>query len=85
MRMIKMLVIALFAMMVTGCAMTEYAEEYFVNAVDVNQYEEAKEIDDALCDPDILARLQKTRTDAWYKATVKDCQSRNESAVPLTN
>lgn len=82
---LKFLLVAAASVLMTGCALTEYAKDYFANAVDVNQYEDAKEIDDALCDPDVLARLQKTRTREWYLATVKDCQSRNEEAVPLAN
>ncbi len=81
----NIMIMIVAALSLSGCALTEFAKDYFANAVDVNQYEAAKEIDDALCEPDVLARLQKTRTREWYLATVKDCQSRNEEAIPLAN
>ena len=82
---LKTLLIAICITLISGCALTEYARDYFDNAVDMNQYEAAKEIDSVLCDPDVLARLQKTRTREWYLATVKDCTSRKERSIPLTN
>lgn len=78
-----MMIICIFTL--SGCALTEFAQEYFNSAVDVNQYEAAKEVDTALCDVDVLARLQKTRSAKWYNETVLDCQKRKEQAVPLSN
>lgn len=76
---------SMFVVLLSGCALTEYAKDYFSNAVDMNQYEEAKNIDSALCDPVVLARLQKTRSVKWYNETVADCTKRGEQAVPLAN
>ncbi len=81
----KKLVVLLSVVLLSGCVLTEYASDYFKSAVDLNRYAAAKELDDKLCDPDILARLQKTRTEEWYEATVKDCQLRKEKAVRLAN
>ena len=81
----KKLFIVALALTLSGCALTDYASEFFSEMKDSNQYEEARDIDVQLCDPDILARLQKTRTKAWYDATVKDCQSRKETNIPLAN
>ena len=81
----KKLFIILLAVMLSGCVLTDYASEFFSEMKDSNQYETARSLDAQLCEPNILARLQKTRTKAWYDATVKDCQSRKEKAIPLSN
>ena len=85
MKLLNVAVLASSITLLSGCALTEFARDYFDNAVDMNQYEAAKEIDASLCDPDVLNRLQKTRTREWYLATVKDCTSRKEKSVPLAN
>jgi len=79
----RKLFIVVLAISLMGCVST--LKGYFNDWDDSNQYEAARDIDMQLCDPDILARLQKTRTKAWYDATVKDCQSRKETNIPLIN
>lgn len=78
------LVIAI-SLVLTGCVLTDMAKDYFVQAVDLNQYEEAKDIDNKICEPEILSRLQKTRSKKWYDETVADCRKRKEESVPLLN
>ncbi len=78
-----LLIVATFFL--TGCVLTEFASDYFSEMVDVNEYERAKEIDSDLCDPSVSSRLQKTRSKEWYDALIADCQSREESSVPLAN
>lgn len=85
MKNLKMILICVFTVMLTGCALTEFARDYLDNAVDLNQYEQAKEIDMLICDPDILSRLQKTRSKKWYDETVADCIKRKELTIPLAN
>lgn len=81
----RFMLLMCFVFSLPGCALTDYASVFFSEMQDSNRYEEARSIDQQLCDPDILARLQKTRTKAWYDATVKDCQSRKETNIPLAN
>lgn len=81
----KKLFIVALALTMSGCMLTTYMSEVFSEMKDSNQYEAARSLDNQLCDSDILARLQKTRTKAWYEATVKDCQSRKEQNIPLAN
>ena len=83
--MLKLILLLTLTTFLSGCALTDYAKDYFVNAVDLNNYEAAKNIDNSICDPDVLSRLQKTRSEEWYKETVIDCQRRKDQAVPLTN
>lgn len=85
MKNLKLIISATLIALLSGCALTEYARDYLDNAVDVNQYETAKEIDDMLCEPNVLSRLQKTRSKKWYEETVADCVKRKEQSIPLSN
>ncbi len=74
----KVLIVSLSLLTLNGCALTELARDYLNETIDTNQYEYAKDIDDELCDPDVLVRLKETHSDAWYAATIADCKKRDE-------
>ena len=81
----KLLVLLTVSTVLTGCALTDYAADYFKRSQQLNTYEEALDLDSMLCDPKILAQLQNTRSKEWFAVTVADCQKRKVKNVPLAN
>mgnify|MGYP007055200538 CR=1 FL=1 len=75
---LKLLIMITFTALLSGCALTDYAKDYFAKASDSNRYEEARDIDSRLCDADILKKLRNVRSKKWYDQTLIDCDEREK-------
>ena len=80
MKVLNFIFIVIIIVLFSGCALTDFAKDYFIDAVDVNEYEYARDVDNEICKPEVLLRLKKTRSKEWYDATIADCKKRAKEA-----
>lgn len=71
------------SLLMSGCSLTDFAADYFLRMKQVNNFEQALDVDEMLCNEEVLAHLRKTRGKDWYDASLTYCQKNNESEVPL--
>ena len=79
----KKLGLLLCVMMLSGCALTEFASDYLSDMKDSNQYEAARETANSICDQQILDRLDSFLGGDITALIDKKCTEKRTTPMPL--